>query len=75
LCFSFRLYLVAIVVYFSFFLKINGIRLRGIVSFQPCTRSNKACTRRWGFWRDFKHFSTPQHFPRRTAFRLPPQRG
>ena len=23
---------------------------------------NKACTRRWGVWRDSKHFSTPQHF-------------
>ena len=23
---------------------------------------NKACTRRWGFWRDSKHFSTPQPF-------------
>ena len=27
---------------------------------------NKACTRRWGFWRDSKQFSTPQHFPSRT---------
>jgi hypothetical protein len=36
---------------------------------------NKACTRRWGFWRDSKHFSTPQHFSSRTAFRRPPQRG
>jgi hypothetical protein len=39
------------------------------------TRRNKACTRRWGFWRDSKPFSTPQHFPSRTAFRRPPQRG
>ena len=36
---------------------------------------NKACTRRWGVWRDSKPFSTPQHFPSRTAFRRPPQRG
>jgi hypothetical protein len=36
---------------------------------------NKACTRRWGFWRDSKPFSTPQHFPSRTASRRPPQRG
>jgi hypothetical protein len=36
---------------------------------------NKACTRRWEFWRDFKQFSTPQHFPSRTAFRRPTQRG
>jgi len=36
---------------------------------------NKACTRRWGVWRDSKPFSTPQHFPSRTASRRPPQRG
>jgi len=39
------------------------------------TQANKACTRRWGFWRDSKPFSTPQHFSSRTAFRRPPQRG
>jgi hypothetical protein len=37
--------------------------------------ANKACTRRWGFWRNPKQFFTPQHFPSRTAFRRPPQRG
>jgi hypothetical protein len=36
---------------------------------------NKACTRRWGFWRDSKPFSTPYPFSSRTAFRRPPQRG
>jgi hypothetical protein len=36
---------------------------------------NKACTRRWGFGGIFKHFPAPQHFPSRTAFRRPPQRG
>ncbi len=38
------------------------------------TRANKACTRRWGFWRDTKHFSTPQHFSSWTASPSPPQR-
>jgi hypothetical protein len=33
------------------------------------------CTRRWGFWRDSKHFPTPYPFPSRTAFRRPAQRG
>jgi hypothetical protein len=36
---------------------------------------NKACTRRWGFGGIFKHFSTPQPFSNRTAYRRPPQRG
>jgi hypothetical protein len=30
-------------------------------------RANKACTRRWGVWRDSKHFSTPYHFSSWTA--------
>ncbi len=37
--------------------------------------ANKACTRRWGVWRDSKHFSTPQHFFSWTASPSPPQRG
>jgi hypothetical protein len=45
------------------------------IRFWEVNSPNKACTRRWGFWRDSKHFSTPQHFPSRTAFRRPPQRG
>jgi len=28
---------------------------------------NKACTRRWGVWRNLKHFSTPYHFSSWTA--------
>ncbi len=39
------------------------------------TWANKACTRRWGVWRDSKQFSTPQHFPSRTASPSPPQRS
>ena len=33
---------------------------------------NKACTRRWGVWRDSKPFSTPQHFSGWTASPSPP---
>jgi len=32
------------------------------VSLVSQKRANKACTRRWGFWRDSKHFSTPYPF-------------
>jgi len=41
---------------------------------QHSVQANKACTRRWGFWRDSKPFSTPYHFSSWTASPSPPQR-